>query len=152
MRFFVDFLLGAQRTRDILDGSEVAEGVFPVVRAEASAHSATIVVMRVVAPFRSTLMMSPALLEQASAQILPMIENYLENASARLKGEGLIVETVLKYGPPAERIIQYAESEAIDLIVIASRGETGTSRWRFGAVANKIVKTKTSMPVMVVTT
>jgi nucleotide-binding universal stress UspA family protein len=135
-----------------LDGSEVAEGVLPFVKAEASAHGATVVIMRVVAPFRSTLMMSPALLEQASAQILPMIESYLEETAAGLRDEGFTVETVLKHGPPAERIIQYAESEGVDLIVIASRGETGTPRWRFGAIANKIVKTKTSMPVMVVTT
>ena len=135
-----------------LDGSEAAESVLPVVRAEARAHGATVVLIRVIVPFRATLMVSPSLLEQAAAQILPMIESYMESAAEDLRSEGFTVETVIEQGQPAEGILEYAEGAGIDLIIIASRGETSASRWRFGSVANKIVRTKTPMPVLVVTT
>ena len=97
-------------------------------------------------------MMSPSLLEQASAQVLPMIESYLESTAESLRSAGFAVETVIEQEQVAEGILEHAESEGIDLIIIASRGETSATRWRFGSVANKVVRTKTSMPVMVVTT
>ena len=135
-----------------LDGSLVAESVLPYVKMEAKVHNATVILFRVMAPFRSSLMMTPALLEQAKAQVQPIIEEYLQNAANTLDEEGIKVETVIQEGVPAERIIEYAESTGIDLIIIGSRGESSLSRWRFGGVSNKVVRTKTSMPVMVVTT
>jgi nucleotide-binding universal stress UspA family protein len=135
-----------------LDGSEVAESVFPYVKTEALAHGARVILIRVIAPFRSSLMMTPALLEQATAQIRPIIESYLESTANKLRDDGILVEIVIEEGAPAERIIEYAESTGVDLILIGSRGESGLSRWRFGGVSNKVVRTRTSMPVMVVTT
>jgi nucleotide-binding universal stress UspA family protein len=108
--------------------------------------------MRVIAPFRSSLMMVPILLEQADRQIMRIVESYLENVADRLRSERLEVETKIDRGPPAQRIVEFAESGGCDLIIIGSRGETGALRWRFGGVANKIVKAKTVIPVMVVTT
>lgn len=52
-----------------LDGSELAEQVLPVVKMEAQCHNATVLLMRVVVPFRSLLMMSPARLETSNQQI-----------------------------------------------------------------------------------
>lgn len=135
-----------------LDGSENAEGVLPIAKAEAQCHGATIVLVRVVAPFRSSLMMVPSLLEQANAQTMVVVENYLVNVANRLKNEGLDVETRIQHGPPAQRILELAESEGCDLIIIGSHGETGALRWRFGGVANKIVRAQSSIPVMIVTT
>jgi nucleotide-binding universal stress UspA family protein len=135
-----------------LDGSEMAEKVLPVVTAEARCHGATVVLLRVIAPFRSSLMMVPTLLEQANEQALKIVNQYLEAVADRLRNEGLEVETIIEKGPPAQRILEFAESSGCDLIIIGSRGETGTLRWRFGNVAQKVVKAKTPIPVMVVTT
>jgi nucleotide-binding universal stress UspA family protein len=135
-----------------LDGSELAEKVLPIVKAEARYHGATIVLIRAIAPFRSSLMMVPALLDKANEEVSRVVERYLEAVADRLQNEGLEVETTIEWGPPAQRILEYAESSGCDLIIIGSRGETGTLRWRLGGVANKIVKAKTLIPVMIVTT
>jgi nucleotide-binding universal stress UspA family protein len=135
-----------------LDGSEIAEGVLPVVKAEAQCHGAAVLLVRVIAPFRSSLMMVPALLEQANVQAVTLAESYLKDIADRLKSEGLEVETRIVHGPPAQQILELAESEGCDLIVVGSHGETGALRWRFGGVAHKIVKAKISIPVMIVTT
>ena len=135
-----------------LDGSEIAEGVLPVVKAEAQCHGATVVLIRVIAPFRSSLMMVPSLLEQANAQALAIGEEYLRDVAERLRSEGIKVETRIEWGPPAQQILEVAESDGCDLIIIGSHGETGGMRWRFGGVAFKIVKAKTAIAVMIVTT
>jgi len=135
-----------------LDGSEIAEGVLPVVETGAQCHGATVVLIRVIAPFRSSLMMVPSLLEQANAQALTIVERYLQDVAERLRSEGLEVETRIERGPPAQCILDVAESDGCDLIIIGSHGETGGMRWRFGGVAFKIVKAKTAIAVMIVTT
>ena len=135
-----------------LDGSEAAESVLPVVAAEANSHGAAVLLIRVIAPFRSSLMLVPGLLEQADEQIAKIVETYMKEVADRLRSEGLEVETKIDHGPPAQRILELAESEECDLVVIASRGETRALQWRFGSVANKIVKTRTPFPVMVITT
>ena len=135
-----------------LDGSEIAEGVLPVVKAEAQCHGATVVLIRVIAPFRSSLMMVPSLLEQANAQARAIGEEYLRDVAERLRSEGIKVETRIEWGPPAQQILEVAERDGCDLIIIGSHGETGAMRWRFGGVAFKIVKAKTAIAVMIVTT
>jgi nucleotide-binding universal stress UspA family protein len=60
------------------------------------------------------------------------------------------VEIEIQEGPPAERILDFAEERGCDLILNGSRGETGALRWRFGSVAFKVVRRKTTMPVLVV--
>ena len=43
-------------------------------------------------------------------------------------------------GDPASEIIDYAESENIDLIVIPSHGRTGLKRFFLGSVAEKVIR------------
>jgi nucleotide-binding universal stress UspA family protein len=135
-----------------LDGSKTAEKVLPVAIAEARGHGATLVVLRVIAPLRGSLMMIPSLIETCNESIASIIQNYLDDVVERLRSEGLDVETGIERGPPAQRILEFAESSECDLIIIGSRGETGIMRWRFGSVAHKVVKAKSLIPVMIVTT
>ena len=135
-----------------LDGSELAEQVLPVVKMEAQCHSATVLLMRVVTPLRSSLAMSPARLETTNQQAKQIVAGYLETVADQLRSEGFEVETIIEWGPPAQKIVEFAESGGCDLIIVGSRGETGAMRWRFGSIANKVVKTKLAVPVMIVTT
>jgi nucleotide-binding universal stress UspA family protein len=135
-----------------LDGSETAENVLPFVKEEARCHQATVVLMRVIAPLRSSLMMVPALVEQANKQTNKITKRYLEDIADDLRAEGLEVEVTIEQGPPAQKIIEFAEKSGCDLIMIGTRGETGALQWRFGGVAGKVVRAKTTMPVLVVTT
>ena len=135
-----------------LDGSKTAEKVLPVVIAEAKCHDASVVLLRVIAPFRSSLMAAPTLLEQANEHVMRIAQEYLAVLAADLSSKGIVVETKIDRGPPAQRILEFADSYDCDLIIIGSRGETGALRWRFGGTAAKVVRAKTSMPVLVVTT
>ena len=135
-----------------LDGSKTAEKVLPFVEEEARLHQAAVVLIRVIAPLRSSIMMVPALVEQATEQANKITMRYLENIADQLRAKGLEVDIALEQGPPAQKIIEFAENSGCDLIIIGTHGETGALQWRFGGVASKVVRAKTTMPVLVVTT
>ena len=61
-----------------LDGSKNAEKVLPIVIEEARLHQAVVVLLRVVAPLRQSLMSSPNILRAAYEQIQSIAEDYLQ--------------------------------------------------------------------------
>ena len=135
-----------------LDGSERAEQVLDFASLEARAHDGTLILMRVIPPLRHTLMVTPALMEDLVHHANEIATDYLDGVAERLETEGIRVEKELHTGLPAQRILEFAENEGCDLIIIGSRGATGALQWQFGSVSSKVIRTRTSMPVMVVNT
>ena len=58
-------------------------------------------------------------------------------------------ETAILFGEPAREIVDYAEGNDIDQIVIGNHGRSGVSRVLLGSVGEKVVR-RASMPVTVV--
>jgi nucleotide-binding universal stress UspA family protein len=58
------------------------------------------------------------------------------------------IDTEIQVGKPDQEIIDYAEEENIDMIIMGSHGRTGTARLVLGSVAEKIVR-NSSVPVLV---
>jgi nucleotide-binding universal stress UspA family protein/GNAT superfamily N-acetyltransferase len=52
--------------------------------------------------------------------------------------ESIEVSTHVRRGEAAGAILDVAEEEAVDLIVVGDRGMTGASRWLLGSVANRV--------------
>ena len=52
----------------------------------------------------------------------------------------LLVRQIVVLGGAAEEIIQISEKERVDLIVIATHGQTGWRHFVFGSVAEKVVR------------
>lgn len=59
------------------------------------------------------------------------------------------MKSVLLIGRPAEEIIDYAEKNDIDLIVMGTLGLTGVKRFLIGSVAENVVR-HSKVPVLVV--
>jgi len=77
-------------------------------------------------------------------------EKYLDGIKSRLGLEGIKVESKLSVGGlPAPSIIQYAEENAVDLIVIASHGRTGLKKLMLGSVALEILH-DSHVPVLLI--
>jgi nucleotide-binding universal stress UspA family protein len=64
---------------------------------------------------------------------------YLECLARQHRSPELSIETVVFLAQPAEAILSYAESEEIDLIVMATHGRTGLRRWVYGSVTEKVL-------------
>jgi nucleotide-binding universal stress UspA family protein len=67
------------------------------------------------------------------------MKNLKEQLAWRIP-EGPAVRPLVVLGDPADRIVQAAADEQADLIVIATRGQTGFKRLVFGSVAEKVVR------------
>ncbi|WP_292391727.1 universal stress protein [Methanosarcina sp. UBA5] len=63
--------------------------------------------------------------------------------------KGINVEPVLLEGNPSEELIQYAEEEKMDIIIMGTLGKTGLNKLLLGSVAEKLVR-HSKVPVMVV--
>jgi nucleotide-binding universal stress UspA family protein len=62
----------------------------------------------------------------------------LKEAAAPYQSSGIKVHTHAKTGDPADAIIDVAEANNADLIVVGNKGMTGAKRFFLGAVPNKI--------------
>jgi nucleotide-binding universal stress UspA family protein len=74
---------------------------------------------------------------------------YLKNKAVVLEEKGLQTNVAVLVGNPAEEILRYVKKEKADLIIMASRGKSGFSRWDMGNIAEKIVRAA-EIPVMLV--
>ena len=62
----------------------------------------------------------------------------LEQAAARLRSDGVQVETHCMPGDAADALIDVAEATEADLIVVGSKGMRGGRRFLLGNVPNKV--------------
>jgi len=72
------------------------------------------------------------------------MQTYLETHFAGADAEGKVL-----VGYPAEEILNMAEDENVDLIIMGTHGRTGIDRILFGSVAEKVVKSSTC-PVLTI--
>ncbi|HET8689556.1 MAG TPA: universal stress protein [Methanosarcina sp.] len=59
------------------------------------------------------------------------------------------VEFVTLEGHPAEKILDFAEKQAVDMIVVGSLGKSDVERFLLGSVSEKVVR-NSKVPVLVV--
>jgi nucleotide-binding universal stress UspA family protein len=136
-----------------LDGSKLAECVLPHVEALASACQAkSVIFVRVIEPFHQPtgdFVMDPDQVKKIESEHKQAAEQYLRKVSAKASLAGASVKTELLFGAPAETLADYATKKQVDLIVIATHGRSGVSKWVWGSVAERILRSA-CVPVLMV--
>jgi nucleotide-binding universal stress UspA family protein len=66
------------------------------------------------------------------------VEATLKAAKERAEEAGVPVETFARQGDPADAILDVAEENGSDLIVVGNKGMTGAKRFLLGSVPNKV--------------
>lgn len=130
-----------------LDGSALAAEALPYAIAQAQQFGATVTLLKVM----------PPLLEARSPQmevlIADEVEAELTPAAEALRAAGVTVEIVGIEGGGgigcAPYIVRYAAHNAIDLIIMSTRGHGGFNRWVLGSTADGVVR-KAPVPVLLV--
>ena len=134
-----------------LDGSELAEEVIPYVEDIAKRCNAEIILMRVSPPAHTVVaegvVVSP--LDEQLDQIEADFKRYLDRVADVLRARGLTVQTVIRFGNPAEEIVDFSENNDVKLIAIATHGRSGLSRWVYGSVAEKVLRAA-SAPILLI--
>lgn len=78
--------------------------------------------------------------QEMNKRVITDHEAILEKASQRFKNEGLLTETLLKEGHPADTIAQTAETLGVDMIVMGNRGRGGLKKLFLGSVSNAVIQ------------
>jgi len=129
-----------------LDGSRLAGKALTLAGPLASKADAELVLLHVDVPGANPSVHPVP--EVATRKAQERAEAALEGAKAKLEAKGARVRVVGRYGAPADQIMQAIEAETIDLVAMSSHGRTGLSRWRFGSVAEKVLR-QCRCPVLV---
>jgi nucleotide-binding universal stress UspA family protein len=66
------------------------------------------------------------------------VDATLDRAAEAAVERGLDVETFARQGDPADAILDVAEEQRADLIVVGNKGMTGAKRFLLGSVPNKV--------------
>jgi nucleotide-binding universal stress UspA family protein len=136
-----------------LDGSKLAECVLPHVEALArGCQVQNVLFVRVVEPFQQVIASEYVFKEeevaQANAELKAESTKYLQQVVSQFKG-GVPTSWEILMGRPAETLADYGTKSQADLIVIATHGRSGVSRWVWGSVADRILRSA-CIPVLMV--
>jgi nucleotide-binding universal stress UspA family protein len=136
-----------------LDGSELAECALPEVKKLAGGGVIGEVILLNVfevdfmgIPTTHTRVVDINALRNAQ---LDKSGKYLEKIQAELSSEGIKVKTESQEGTPAQTIVNYADANGVDLIVIATHGFTGMKKLMFGSVALRVLH-DSPVPVLLI--
>jgi nucleotide-binding universal stress UspA family protein len=66
------------------------------------------------------------------------VSSTLTRAADAIREKGVEVETHAREGDPADAILDVAEEQNADLIVVGNKGMTGAKRFLLGSVPNKV--------------
>lgn len=127
-----------------LDGSTLSESALTSGLEIASRLGSEVTLLRVVQLDESRLAylerIELGLSERAREEALERAETYLHGLAAAHRQAGLNIQAVVKVGPAAHRILEFAEAHEMDLVVMCTHGRTGLRRRVYGSVTEKILR------------
>jgi nucleotide-binding universal stress UspA family protein len=131
-----------------LDGSSFAEQALPWARLTAQVSGAELILLTVPEiPEPSMYGAMGDAIDELRQQADDNARRYLERTAALLRAEGLPVRALVEGSRPATAILDVAEREGVDLIMLATHGRGGVDRLFLGSVADRVVH-HSRQPVM----
>ncbi len=124
-----------------LDGSEIGEAALCYAVALAKKTAAEIALIEVFEPVRAVGATGASYSIRQDESVKKSLLSYLDHVAGPIKNEGLKVSTTVLFGNAANKIMEYAEKNGIDLIAVSTHGRSGLGRWVFGNVTDKILHT-----------
>ena len=128
-----------------LDGSELAECVLPHVKTIAiGCNIVKVTLVRVVAPLHirggMEVRIPPEEREHLEKRSMDNAKEYLEKIVDSLKETGIAAQSEVLHGDVVNELIEYANNNGVDLIIISTHGRSGISRWVWGSVTDRILR------------
>ena len=138
-----------------LDGSETAECVLPYVKWFSEVSDLDeLVFLRVVEPFRVAGALDTQIISEEREHIeqdaVILARQYLDTITPDYKSDTYNMRGIVILGKPADVIIDYADKNEVDLIIMATHGYSGFQRAFRGSVADEVLH-KARVPVLTVT-
>ncbi len=136
-----------------LDGSTLAECVLSHAEAVAKGCNDEVILIRVVEPLEHLFRgldsgILPEERKHIEAESVESARDYLQQIKEKLD-KGITVKTEVLLGKVDDQLVDYANKNDVGLVIIASHGRSGISRWVWGSVADHILRS-VCMPVMMI--
>jgi nucleotide-binding universal stress UspA family protein len=134
-----------------LDGSKRAERAIPIAARIARASGGSLILLRAVGTQIEfgTYMTEPSVLIQEALELdLTRAIDYLARIKTSHELEGIETTVEVRSGGAAQTILDVAQMQHVDLIVMCSHGDTGFKRWALGSVAQQVTR-HSPLPVLV---
>ncbi len=130
-----------------LDCSPLAEVALPYAEEIAGKMGSDIILLTVLSSEESTeiqnhLAYSKKMVSATRLQVKKYLEDSIE--------PNISIGTATRTGNAAEGILDYADKGYPCLIVMATHGRSGLSRWAVGSVADKVVRATSKQPLLLV--
>jgi nucleotide-binding universal stress UspA family protein len=119
-----------------LDGSKEAESVLPYLRDLAPKFGSHVHVLGIG-------------IGRKTRRVNRLLEDYTNRIANELHAHNVKAESVIRYGLAADKILDFTAEKEIDLIIMATHGRSGITRWWMGSVAEKVISEATA-PVLLV--
>ena len=135
-----------------LDGSTMAEKALSTALVLAEQFESELFLFRVVMPLPISYRAgaaSAAAIELAERDAVLEAADYLDDLAAGIQEKGFGVRVATRLGNPSKAIVEFAEQNQIDMLVMCTRGQTGLARWLLGSVTDHVVRSS-PVPVVVV--
>ena len=134
-----------------VDGSPNSECVMGHVKAVASGCQVPeVVLFFVVEPMNPRVYdIPPDFLEGLIKKNTEDAKNYVTRIGNELNQDGIFTTTAVAQGNPAEVILDFAQANGVDLIVMSTHGRSGVTRWAIGSVTDRVVR-ESLVPVLIV--
>ncbi len=139
-----------------LDGSKLAECVLPYAEEMGQKLGAEVVLVSITDRLRSSWPMEDAgepsgikMVPETICSIEDQAGQYLDGIKQKMEQKGIKVSREVICGKSAEEITIYANTQHIDLAIMANHGRNGPSKLTHGRVLQEVLK-KAKIPVMVV--
>jgi nucleotide-binding universal stress UspA family protein len=125
-----------------LDGSETAEQAVSVAAsiARRSAGRLKLISVNEHLPAFAFASDSLEIVRETEGASHQDVADYLDSIAFEVREVGGNVETALLEGSPARALSHYADTNAVDLIVMTTRGRGALGRWLIGSVADQMLR------------
>lgn len=134
-----------------VDGSEFSECALEHIRAIAlGCKVPEVVLFRVLEPVPQTYGLGDEWIKDSDERAMAYAEKSLSRIAETLASDGISCKKVIVKGYAANEILDYADHNDVDLIIMSTHGSSGFIRWTLGSVAEKVAR-HSPIPVLVVT-
>jgi nucleotide-binding universal stress UspA family protein len=135
-----------------LDGSPLAECVLPHLN-NFGTEIGEVELVRVACPielhFKAALPFDARDEEKLNQAEVKEAGEYLQRVKSKLESWGLKVTTTVLIGQVADTLAEYLHKKEPDLLMLATHGRSGPSRWIWGSVADKVLRSS-DIPVFLI--
>jgi nucleotide-binding universal stress UspA family protein len=136
-----------------LDGSPASEAVVPHATDMARVMGAKLTLLRVVDSSATDWGERGAVGKGPESTIASLFaeqaETYLKRIAAQIQSRGVTVDTEVRRGMPAKRIVEAVRDLDVDAIAMATHSRRGINRLMFGSVAEQVLY-EASLPVLLI--